>query len=435
MTDERFTNVLQLLQQLKDISGKNAKRAFLIEHKDNEDLRTLLMKRYNPYLNYKIKNIEVTYTKDESLSFTEFTNLLEELASRSINNDLRQKARLALGRSPFKYRDIVLGILTKELSLGVDTTINKAFNEDFIPSFDVMLAAPYTDIPFPCLIEEKLDGVRITAIITKGVCQLFTRQGRLASFPPIEKELQKFARGDDLTFDGELTVKDSRTAISGLVNSNLKKGYVAQTEVGVVYNVFDVFPTTVFRSKGKTDTQEERTITLDKLFLGHSAKFIVPVSSQICTSARQLHEINARYINEGKEGIIAKDLKAPYAYKRNKAWQKLKALNTATLKVIGVDEGKGKRKGKVGALICESEDGLVKVKVGSGLSDADVELFTKVSPIGKYAEVLYNVICQTDDTYYSLFLPRLLELRIDKSEADTFKKMKAEHTGKIELRK
>jgi hypothetical protein len=140
------------------------------------------------------------------------------------------------------------------------------------------------------------------------------------------------------------------------------------------------------------------------------------------------------YIAQGDEGVIIKDPEAVYHYRRNKAWLKVKAINSATLKVIGTTEGKGKRKGMVGALMCSSECGKVKVNVGSGLSDADVALFTKSSPVGKYVEVIFNVLIKGENQdIYSLFLPRLKEIRIDKSSADSLDTILKNHIGEPDV--
>ena len=124
-------------------------------------------------------------------------------------------------------------------------------------------------------------------------------------------------------------------------------------------------------------------------------------------------------------------------FKRSKAWRKLKQINQTTLMCVGTEEGKGKRKGKVGALLCETSDGLLHVSVGSGMSSDEVDAFTRVSPIGRCVEVTFNVLIRGDGSEtYSLFLPRFESgniIRIDKDEADSLKKLKAEHTGAMSI--
>jgi hypothetical protein len=64
--------------------------------------------------------------------------------------------------------------------------------------------------------------------------------------------------------------------------------------------------------------------------------------------------------------------------------------------------------------------GTLKVKVGSGFTDNDLKTLS-VDPdshIGKIAAVLYNVVITDKHDNRSLFLPRLVDLRSDKFEAD-----------------
>jgi ATP-dependent DNA ligase len=93
--------------------------------------------------------------------------------------------------------------------------------------------------------------------------------------------------------------------------------------------------------------------------------------------------------------------------------------------VVGWEEGTGKNKGRLGALVCESSDGLIQVNVGSGYSDEQREEFTKTTAIGKIVTVKYNArIKDRGDGVERLFLPTFIEMREDKDVADSSKKIK-----------
>ena len=80
----------------------------------------------------------------------------------------------------------------------------------------------------------------------------------------------------------------------------------------------------------------------------------------------------------------------------------------------------------LGALTCESSDGKIRVNVGSGFTDEDRKSITPENSIGKFIEVVSNGIINTvDREEYSLFLPRFVEFRFDKDEADSFDAVKA----------
>jgi hypothetical protein len=78
----------------------------------------------------------------------------------------------------------------------------------------------------------------------------------------------------------------------------------------------------------------------------------------------------------------------------------------------------------LGALICESEDGQLKVNVGSGFNDEDRKKLTKESVEGKVITVKYNARIQSKNGDESLFLPIFVEVREDKDQADHIKDIK-----------
>ena len=437
---DRLYKACTLVQELQSIKGKNDKQQFVADNATNEDFLNLLWARLNPFMSYKMKVIPEFISNGEAdLTYDEFKALALKLSANNINAAARKEVVETLKRADYRIVDVLKGIITKTLSLGMDTGVNKALGTKFIPAFNVMLAAPLkegVDIPIPCQVDVKYDGVRVLAMIEGGECTLYTRKGRVLNFPKIEKELLTLSSGADLTFDGELEM-EARTGISGVCNSNLKTGYVEGSDDIIKCTLFDMLPTVIFKDEGTSKVQSERTLELQKLFANVKLGRVQLAETQTVHSVDKLMEINKKYIADGLEGVIAKDPNAPYHFKRNKAWLKLKAINSTTLKVIGTEEGKGKRKGKVGALVCESECGQVVVKVGSGMSDDLIDLFTKVSPIGKYAEILFNVLIKPKDgEVYSLFLPRLKPgeaIRIDKSEADSLEKILEDHIGKPEI--
>ena len=96
------------------------------------------------------------------------------------------------------------------------------------------------------------------------------------------------------------------------------------------------------------------------------------------------------------------------------------------LKIVGLEEGTGKYVGKLGALICESDDGVVKVSVGSGFNDAQrYNIWVDRNVIlNKIVAVKYNARITNKQGEESLFLPIFVEVRDDKDVADASKDIK-----------
>jgi hypothetical protein len=57
-------------------------------------------------------------------------------------------------------------------------------------------------------------------------------------------------------------------------------------------------------------------------------------------------------VNSGYEGVMIKDLSAPYVCKRNTNWLKYKPVHDYDLQVVDLEVGTGKNLGRLGALIC-----------------------------------------------------------------------------------
>lgn len=141
------------------------------------------------------------------------------------------------------------------------------------------------------------------------------------------------------------------------------------------------------------------------------------VKSKIVNSENEAQDFYQKMIAQGEEGAILKNFDFLWEGKRVRGVGKMKEVIDATLKVVGVEEGTGKNKGKLGALVCESQDGRIKVNVGTGFSDEQREMFWSTPP--KFADVAYNAIIDDKSTRQkSLFLPRFVKERADKEEAD-----------------
>jgi DNA ligase-1 len=63
-------------------------------------------------------------------------------------------------------------------------------------------------------------------------------------------------------------------------------------------------------------------------------------------SAEQAAQVLAAALAAGHEGVVVKDLGAPYAAgRRGRAWQKVKPVHTLDLVVLAVEWGSGRRRG------------------------------------------------------------------------------------------
>ena len=78
----------------------------------------------------------------------------------------------------------------------------------------------------------------------------------------------------------------------------------------------------------------------------------------------------------------------------------------------------------MGALVCESNDGIIEVNVGSGFNDEHRKTIKEQDILGKIITVKYNARIKSKDGDESLFLPVFVEVREDKTEADNAEDIK-----------
>jgi len=276
-------------------------------------------------------------------------------------------------------------------------------------------------------LECKLDGVRVLAVFNGTGCTLYSRNGKaFENFPQIQEFLEDhrhlFAHGamtgGRFVLDGEIVGE----SFQKLMRQAHRKSDAETT--GMVYHVFDMIPLEDFERGHWNAQQHKRLSLLDKARerLAKTDPVQIMPGLEVDLDTAQGQDIMRRFAEDavaaGYEGILIKDLDAPYECKRSSFWMKLKPVYDYDLKIVGVEEGTGKNVGKLGALICEGIDNerLIRCNVGSGLTDSQRDDYwtNKDSIIGQTAVVLADAVTQNQDGSYSLRFPRFKTFRDDK---------------------
>jgi hypothetical protein len=228
-------------------------------------------------------------------------------------------------------------------------------------------------------------------------------------------------------FDFEITGKE-RQSVSGQVNTVLKGTAKKGIDKEWMANIFDIVPWKIFKSEGVT-TYNSRRFILEGVYREAKETFSLPniviAERWGVSSFDELNTLFESVLEQGCEGLVVKKGSGVYELKRSLNWIKMKAEKECDLIVTGwFDGAKGtKREGKIGGFRCESREGLLQVSVGSGFTDKMIDEIVNSgqdSYIGKIVKVRYNaVISKKDSDIKSLFLPRFIQVRFDKNEADT----------------
>jgi DNA ligase-1 len=189
----------------------------------------------------------------------------------------------------------------------------------------------------------------------------------------------------------------------------------------MVYHVFDMIPLEDFERGFWNAQQHKRLDLLDKARkrLTKDDPVQIMPGLEVDLDTAEGHDVLRRFaeasVGEGYEGIMIKELDAPYECKRSSFWMKWKPTITVDLNIVGFEAGTGRNSGRLGAIICEGEDNgrRIMVNVGSGLSDSDRDQYwaARDDLLGRVIEVQADAVTQNQDGSYSLRFPRFVRFR------------------------
>ncbi len=426
---------LELLLEIERSTGEGSqkKKQQLITENLSAELEYILAICFDPFITTKLHKIdfEDRDCKENSDLYSEFVSLCEELKKApAINDHLRTKAARLIESTGYhiELKKVFAKVLTKRMNIGIGAKlINKAVGKELIPDPSLMLAEDdhkAIDKWDSIVCEEKYDGVRVICAIEERKAKFYTR-----AFNELDtKYLTKIAEQllhlskdlGNIFFDGELTDKD-RKSVSGKVNQILKGSPKESIGDDLLFNVFDVDGMDSIR-KGKGEAPYTiRRKTLERVFAtsGETPNVVMARKWEAKTK-EELMPIYEQIVANGGEGVIMKDPSHVYECKRSKSWIKFKEVEDCDLEVTGWYPGEGKREGFIGGFNCKDASGEYNVKVGSGFTEQDLISLSKNpdSLIGRIVTIQYNVPIEDKTGNKSLFLPRFIEVRADKTEPE-----------------
>jgi DNA ligase-1 len=311
-------------------------------------------------------------------------------------------------------------------------------------------------------VEAKYDGLRMQVHKTGKQVEIFSRklERMTKMFPEIVQAALEI-NAKEFILEGEAlaySVKEKRYfSFQQTIQRKRKYGVEAMSkEFPLRLFAFDVL-----YLDGKDYTQIEyakRRETLEQLVKKN--KTIVASDQIIATNAAQVEKYFQKCIAEGLEGIIAKDMAAPYvAGARKFAWIKLKKsygamVDTVDVVICGYYLGKGAREefkfgGLLGAVLNEDTGNFETIaRIGGGFTEEEMvnfeEMLEKIKTKEKpkkllsdvvpdfWTELKYVITVASDeitlspmhtcgrvgDTGYALRFPRMVSLRDDKGPED-----------------
>lgn len=422
--------VIELFKLIQNTGSTNAKKDIIVANKDNE--------LFKKCLKFLLDGNVITGISDKKMSkmsihkantfsgkvLNSFEEVIDYLNVNNTGTDmdvatLRQFiCNHAVTDDDCEFYE---QMITKKFRLGADTKlVNKAI-PGLIPVFDVQLGTPIEKVKLKgdehIFLSRKLNGCRCAFVGDK--CK--TRQNKdYKGLDHIINDL--IAMGYSNYFvDGELLYKNEE----GLSDSEaFQKGTgIAMSKDGdktqLKFVVFDILPLEEFWAGKSKEPYSVRTKYLNKL-QERISEFKPPnieVVERVYDGYDHLQIWKWLDYAETHdwEGICC-NLDTPYECKRTKSLLKIKKFYSCDIKCTGIEEGSGRNKGTLGALVCEYKG--YPVNVGSGFSDEQRRYYWEHPDeiVGHIISCKYKEETTNKDGGISIQFPVFEGVRFDKDE-------------------
>ena len=445
-TSEQFNEIKVAADWIRDLESSDSRlhkesvieKALMAAKLGSSNAQCFLFncyQAYNPYYVFGVKKVpETAGLEGKPNPWPKFWAMLEGLRFRTLTG-YNAKTAIEFMSEQFdsvEWNNLCRRVIIKDLRCGIsEKTLNKVLGntEWKIPVFTCQLATDsekhVAKMKGVKRLEQKLDGVRVLAVMTKTTVNLYSRNGKpFDNFPQIVDALEdiknKFAKlfqtcPHGFVLDGEIIGE----SFQALMKQAQRKTDV-QTD-GMTYSVFDVIPLADFE-RGFWNAQQHKRLAILEEYRAvfertNSVRIMDGIEVDLDTA--EGHDILRRYSTDavaaGFEGIMIKSLDAPYECRRSTFWMKLKPTITVDLNIVGFEEGTGRNQGRLGAIICEGDDNgrRICVNVGSGLSDVNRDEYWSARDqlLGDVVEVEADAVTQNQDGTYSLRFPRFVRFR------------------------
>lgn len=420
-----MVEVIKLFKQIQETSSLNNKKAIIIANKDNELFKKSLIFLLDGKIVTGISNTKISKNVGNDFVLTSDTwedvmNYLQ-LHNSGKDEDILYIQRFLINQSD-EHKEFYKQMITKTFRLGADAKLVNKCIPGLIPTFDVMLGTPIDKVKLKgnewISISRKLNGTRCVFVGDKCM----TRQGKeYIGLDHIIENLHTLGL-ENYFVDGELIYKNKE----GLSDSEaFQKGTgIAMSKdrdkSDLKLVIFDVFPLEEFWSGKSKELYSKRKQAL--LEIENNIRLLNVLENvevvQMCYEGTNHSEIWKwlDYAEENDwEGIIL-NLDSPYECKRTKSLIKVKKFFSCDIRCTGIEEGSGRNKGTLGALVCNYKGN--KVNVGSGFSDEDRKRIWQHPEdiIGRIVTVKYKEETKNKDGGISIQFPVFETVRFDKNE-------------------
>jgi len=344
------TQPQEIIAKLEADNSRLAKEAVIQEAMEQgldeffEGVRMCL----DPLVTFGVKQVPEATQDGQGLAWPVFKELARKLINRSLTGHAARDAIILCKDTATveQWNMFYRRILIKDLRCGVsEKTVNKIakkFPQYAIPVFTCALAHDSANhekkMTGKKQIEVKLDGVRVLAVCREGKVELFSRNGKqFHNFPHIIAELEAVLAEKpapyDCVLDGEVMSANFQDLMKQVHRKDGKQSDDA------VLHLFDFIPLEEFSKGGWNKPQTYRSnlvkywVIENESVLKH-VQYLDWEEVDLSTPEGETRfvELNKAAIDGGYEGVMIKDVDAPYECKRTHAWLKAKPFIEVTLR-------------------------------------------------------------------------------------------------------
>lgn len=302
------SGIATILKAVSRLRG-NEKLEFLAKVRDDKSLQEVVRAALDPYVSYPITMNDCPPLGEDPNS-VELQTMHQVLDGMNLGLFTTTEAEAAVQALSEEYPRVVpifYRILGRNLRCGIGIATAKKVWDGLIPEFEAaQIGSDLSGCDLPIAAEYNYAGHRLFAVMNEGLITIFNNKGRaMRRLPALRLELDELARGleEDYVFEGILVSKDG---LGKLIDRD------------AVFYIYDWVPAFLWKERGTTDSFEYRCELLSALISAYrtnKSRSILRKSHMVVVEReRELQYLYLDSLNHGYEGLVLKDLGAPYGF-------------------------------------------------------------------------------------------------------------------------